>query len=84
MDIDIIAKLVAGIDGPVNVLAVPGGPTVPELAAAGVARVSIGGGFSRVAYGLVRRGAEELRDHGTLGFLDGGIPHPDLNKLVSG
>ena len=84
MDLDIIAKLVAGIDGPVNALVVAGGPTVPELAGAGVARVSIGGGFSRVAYGMVKRGAEELRDQGTLGFLDGGMAHPDLNKLVGG
>jgi 2-methylisocitrate lyase-like PEP mutase family enzyme len=84
MDLDVIAKLVSGINGPVNALAGPGGPTVPEMAAAGVARVSIGGGFSRVAYGMVKRGAEELRDHGTLGFLDGGMAHPDLNKLIRG
>ncbi len=82
-DLEIIGKLVEGIDGPVNTLAVPGGPTATEMAAAGVARVSIGGGFSRLAYGLVKQGAEELRDQGTHGFLDGGMAHPDLNKLLS-
>jgi 2-methylisocitrate lyase-like PEP mutase family enzyme len=36
------ASLVAGIDGPVNVLCVPGSPSLADLAAAGVARVSFG------------------------------------------
>lgn len=83
-DLEVMAKLVEGIDGPVNTLAVPGGPSAKQMAEVGIARVSIGGGFSRAAYGLVQRGAEELRDQGTQGFLDGSIPHGDVNKMMGG
>ena len=44
-DLAEIGTLVAAVDLPVNVLALPDGPTVGELAAAGVRRVSIGGAF---------------------------------------
>ncbi len=53
-----------------NVLAVPGGPTVPELAAAGVARVSVGGSFSLVALGAVARAGRELLEQGTYSFFE--------------
>ena len=84
IDLDVMATLVKEIDGPVNTLAVPGGPSAKQMAEVGVARVSIGGGFSRAAYGLVQRGAEELRDDGTQSFLDGGLPHPEINKMMGG
>ena len=48
----------------------PGGPPVPELAAAGVARVSVGGAFAFAALGAVVEAAEELRGPGTYGFSD--------------
>ena len=51
-----------------NVLAVPGAPPVPELAAAGVGRVSVGGAFAVAALGAVVEAATELRDAGTFGF----------------
>jgi 2-methylisocitrate lyase-like PEP mutase family enzyme len=56
------------VDRPVNVLALPGGPPVAELAAAGVARISVGSGFSSAAYGTLVEAATELRDHGTYAF----------------
>ena len=68
-DLDDIARLVAAVAGPVNVLDLPGGPTVAELAAAGVARISVGGAFAFAAYGALVEAATELRDQGTLGFL---------------
>lgn len=40
---------------PVNVLLVSGGPTVPELARAGVAHVSVGGALQLVALAAVAR-----------------------------
>ena len=49
--IDDIRSLVASVDRPVNVLALPGTPSVAELAAIGVRRVSVGSGFARVALG---------------------------------
>jgi len=63
-----IRQLVASVDRPVNVLALPGAPTVPELAAAGVSRVSVGGAFAFAALGAVVGAARELREQGTYRF----------------
>lgn len=46
-----LAALVAAVDVPLNALAVPGGPTVPRLAALGVRRVSLGSLPFRIALG---------------------------------
>ncbi len=43
-DLDDIRQVVASLDRPVNVLALPGAPPVAELAAAGVGRISVGSG----------------------------------------
>jgi 2-methylisocitrate lyase-like PEP mutase family enzyme len=69
-DLADIRRVVAGCDAPVNVLALGGGPTVPQLADAGVRRVSTGGALAWAAYGALERAAMELRDAGTYGFLD--------------
>jgi 2-methylisocitrate lyase-like PEP mutase family enzyme len=61
---------VASVDRPVNVLAVAGAPPVAELAAAGVARISVGGAFAFAALGAVVEAATELRQAGTYGYLE--------------
>jgi 2-methylisocitrate lyase-like PEP mutase family enzyme len=66
--LDDIRQVVSSLDRPVNVLARPGVPAVPELAAAGVARVSVGGGFAFAALGALVEAAAELRDAGTYTF----------------
>jgi 2-methylisocitrate lyase-like PEP mutase family enzyme len=65
-----IRTVVAEVDRPVNVLTVRGGPTMAELAEAGVARVSVGGAFAFTALAAVADAAEELLGPGTTGFLD--------------
>ncbi|MFL6204286.1 MAG: isocitrate lyase/phosphoenolpyruvate mutase family protein [Acidimicrobiales bacterium] len=70
MDLDEIRSLVQSVDRPVNVIVRPGGPTVPQLADVGVARISVGGSLAWVAVAAVAAAAEELRGPGTLGFLD--------------
>jgi len=67
-DIADIRTLVREVDRPVNVLAIGGAPPVPELAEAGVARVSVGGAFAFAALGALVEAATELRDHGTYGY----------------
>jgi 2-methylisocitrate lyase-like PEP mutase family enzyme len=67
-DLDDIRQVVASVDRPVNVLARPGAPTVPELAAAGVSRVSVGGAFAFTALGAMIEAARELRTTGTYTF----------------
>jgi 2-methylisocitrate lyase-like PEP mutase family enzyme len=64
-----IRQVVEAVDRPVNVLALPGAPSIAELAALGVARVSTGGALGYVAYGALAQAATELRDTGTYGYL---------------
>jgi 2-methylisocitrate lyase-like PEP mutase family enzyme len=63
-----IRSVVAALDRPLNVLALPGVPTVAELGALGVGRVSVGSGFSKVAYAALARAAKELLHEGTYGW----------------
>lgn len=65
-----IARVVREAGRPVNVLARPGAPSVPELAELGVARVSVGGALSFAAFGAVVEASRELLEHGTYGFLE--------------
>lgn len=54
------------VEIPVNVLLMPGGPTVGELGNVGVRRVSTGGLFSNIALGAVVEAAQVLRATGQL------------------
>ncbi|HEX7105983.1 MAG TPA: isocitrate lyase/phosphoenolpyruvate mutase family protein [Acidothermaceae bacterium] len=67
-DIGQIRTLVAAVDRPVNVLARAGGPPVAELAAAGVARISVGGSFAFAAMGALVEAARELQQQGSYGY----------------
>jgi 2-methylisocitrate lyase-like PEP mutase family enzyme len=60
-----IRQVVASVDRPVNVLALPGAPSVSELASAGVGRVSVGGAFAFAALGTLVEAARELSEQGT-------------------
>jgi 2-methylisocitrate lyase-like PEP mutase family enzyme len=66
-----IRRVIASSDRPVNVLALPGGPPVADLAAAGVSRISVGGWFARVAYGALHAAAAEFGGDGTYGYAGG-------------
>jgi len=68
--VDDVRRVVSAVDRPVNVLARPGGPSVAELAGAGVARISVGGAFAFAGLGAVIEAGRELLDAGTYGFLD--------------
>jgi len=65
-----IRELVASVEVPVNVLARPGAPSVAELSALGVKRVSVGGAFAFVAFGAAAAAATELLSEGTYGFME--------------
>ena len=77
IDIDHIARLVAEIDLPVNVLLMPGGPSVGELEAAGVRRASTGGALTFAAYGALADAARELLESGTSAYAAKGLSWPD-------
>ena len=79
-----IEQLVQQIKAPVNILGTPNAPTLKELAALGVRRVTFGSGPMRATLGLVRRMAREWREKGTYGTLEAyGIPFADLQKLFA-
>ena len=64
---------------PVNVLAHTDFATVPELAALGVRRISVGGALARAAWGGFMAAAREIADHGTFRGLTTGTPSAELN-----
>lgn len=66
--IDDIRAVIAAVSRPVNVLMRPNGPTVSQLAAAGVARISVGGAFAFAALGALVEAATELRTTGTTNY----------------
>jgi 2-methylisocitrate lyase-like PEP mutase family enzyme len=65
-----IRALVGSLDRPLNVLARPGVPSVPELTDLGVRRVSVGGAFAFAALGAAANAATELLTGGTYAFMD--------------
>ncbi|MFC9503236.1 isocitrate lyase/phosphoenolpyruvate mutase family protein [Streptomyces sp. NPDC057002] len=83
VDPGIVKELVDGVDGPLNVMAGPGAPPVAELAALGVARVSVGSGVAQAAHALVRRAARELLDTGTYGSLADALDYGEVNALLA-
>jgi 2-methylisocitrate lyase-like PEP mutase family enzyme len=83
MDADTIAKAIQDVRFPLNILAVPGSPTIPALEKLGVARVTFGSGPMRATLGLVRKIAAELRMTGTYAMLEGGIPGMEVQSIVS-
>jgi 2-methylisocitrate lyase-like PEP mutase family enzyme len=63
-----LRTLLAAVDRPVSVLLTPGAPTVGELAALGVSRISVGGAIAAASYGLAVRAVQELQEHGTTNY----------------
>jgi len=70
-DLAQIRAVVEAVAAPINVLALPGGPSVSELADAGVRRVSTGSLLALAAYHALLAGAQELRDLGTSTYVAG-------------
>lgn len=76
-DLGSIQRLVAEVDRPINVLLVPGGPSVGELGDVGVRRVSTGGALAFAAYGALAKAARELLERGTSDYALGNLAWPD-------
>jgi len=81
-DLDTIARLARAVSRPLNVYAGAGVPSVPELAAAGVRRLSVGCGPMQATLALTRDIARELREHGTYGaFTERALAYGEVNAL---
>lgn len=79
VDLDVLKRLVDASPLPINVMAVPGGPTVTDLREIGVRRVTVGTAISQAAYTVAQRAARELLSDGTYTTLESAIGYPELN-----
>jgi 2-methylisocitrate lyase-like PEP mutase family enzyme len=77
-DLDQIEAVVEAVGVPVNVLALPTGPTLAQLSSAGVRRVSTGSLLAGAAYGALLVGARELLTEGTSTYAENGAPRESL------
>lgn len=83
-DAETIRALAASVGAPLNVMAGRGaGPTIPELQALGVARVSIGPAMTLAIMAQIRRAAAEVLQQGTYSAMQGGLTFPEANALFS-
>ena len=82
-DLDQIAKVVDAVGVPVNVLALPGGPSVSELGTVVVRRVSTGGALAGAAYRTLVEAAEELQRDGTSSYAASGAPRDALQRAFA-
>jgi 2-methylisocitrate lyase-like PEP mutase family enzyme len=84
LDGDTIGRLAAAVGAPLNVIGGPGVPSIPELGALGVARVSVGPGLARAVMAFIRKSATETLGAGTYATLAEQIPSPEANALFAG
>ena len=83
IDAETIAALVRAIDGPVNIMAMPGAPSTPQLGELGVARVSVGPAIAQAALATTRRAARELLEQGTYGKPEDLLPFGEVNGMFA-
>jgi 2-methylisocitrate lyase-like PEP mutase family enzyme len=82
VDLDVLAELAAG-PLPVAVMVWPGAPTVAELTAAGVVRISLGSAIAQAAYAVAARATVELLAHGSYDATAGGLDYGQLNAALA-
>jgi 2-methylisocitrate lyase-like PEP mutase family enzyme len=80
-----IRAVVASVERPVNFVAgLVGEPfSVAQLESFGVRRISLGSTLSRLAFGSLITAAEEMRDHGTFGFVTSAISYGRIDELLA-
>ena len=82
-DLDVIGRVTAALDAPVNVLVGPGSPSVTELQAVGVRRVSAGSSIAGAVHGHVARAARQMLQQGTYTQMDGALGWGEINALFA-
>jgi 2-methylisocitrate lyase-like PEP mutase family enzyme len=82
-ELQVISRLVSELQHPLNILAGPGSPAIPELQKIGVARVSLGSSPMRATLGLLQRITQELQTTGGYEALEGAPTHAEVNNILS-
>ena len=80
-DIDAVVKAVA--PKPVNVLVSTDYATLPQLAALGVRRISVGSALARTAWTSFLASAREIAEHGTFSGLGRAKPFAEVDRLFA-
>jgi 2-methylisocitrate lyase-like PEP mutase family enzyme len=83
IDAETIAALVQAIDGPLNIMAMPGAPSISQLGQLGVARVSLGSALAQAALATTQQAARELLEQGTYGMLEHSLPFGTVNSMFT-
>jgi 2-methylisocitrate lyase-like PEP mutase family enzyme len=81
--IEDIRRVCQSVKRPVNVLG-GGALSVADLAAAGVARVSLGSALALAALGGFLRAARELKEKGTFGFKSEAAGFDEIEAFMAG
>ena len=68
---------------PVAVMVWAGAPSVAELTAAGVVRISLGSAIAQAAYAVAARAATEMLTSGTYDSVADGLDYAAFNKGIS-
>ena len=79
-----IRTVCSSVSRPVNVVMGLAGGTfsVPQLAEAGVKRISLGSSLARAALGALVRAAREIRNQGTFSFAADAIPFAEIERQM--
>jgi 2-methylisocitrate lyase-like PEP mutase family enzyme len=85
-DLATVRTVCAALSKPFNFMAGIKGKSfsVPELAEAGVKRISLATSLYRAAMTGLVNAAREVKEHGTLSYIDTGMPTPELNAFMRG
>ncbi len=79
-----ISQFVSSLSAPVNILAIPGIPDLKTLKEIGVARLSLGPGFLKVAIRAMKNAALQLKNgEGLSGVTENEISSDFLKKLIT-
>jgi 2-methylisocitrate lyase-like PEP mutase family enzyme len=81
-DIAQIRAVVEAVNAPVNVLALSAGPSISDLAGAGVRRVSTGSLLAGVAYGALVTSAQQLLAEGSPSYAEGHVSRDALREAL--
>ena len=85
-DLAAVRTVCSALSKPFNFMAGIKGKSfsVPELAEAGVKRISLATSLYRAAMTGLLNAAREVKEKGTLGYIDTTLPTPELNRFMGG
>jgi 2-methylisocitrate lyase-like PEP mutase family enzyme len=82
-DLASIRTVVSSVGKPLNVVMSAADPslTAAQLGEAGVKRISVGGALMRLALAEVLKAAQEMKAHGSFGWIPSALPGKDLKRM---